>query len=156
MIPLLLQKAVVQSLSGVWLFVTPWTAAHQSPLSSTISQSLFKFMSIELVMLSNHLTLCHSFSFCLQSFPASESFPISWLCIRWPKYWSFSFSISPANEFCCSVPQSCLAVCDPMDCSTPGCPSPSSAACSNSCPLSWWCHPTIIHSFQWIFRVDIL
>ena len=59
MIPLLLQKAVAQSLSGVWLFVTPWTAAHQSPLSSSISQSLLKFMCIESVMLSNHLLCFH-------------------------------------------------------------------------------------------------
>ena len=60
-----------------------------------ISKSLLKFMSIESVMLSNHLILCHHlFFFCFQSFSASESF-----CIRWPKYWSFSFSISPSNEY---------------------------------------------------------
>ena len=64
---------VVQSLSRVWLFVTPWTAAHQAPLSSPIFQSLLKLMSIELVMLSNHLILC-----CPQYFPASGSFPMSW------------------------------------------------------------------------------
>ena len=63
----------VQSLSSVWLFVTPWTAAHQAPLSSPIFQSLLKLMSIELVMLSNHLILC-----CPQYFPASGSFPMSW------------------------------------------------------------------------------
>ena len=71
--------AVVQSLSRVWLFVTPWTAAHQAPLSFTISWRLFTFMSIESVMLSNHLIFCCPFSFCLQSFPASGSFPISQL-----------------------------------------------------------------------------
>ena len=70
---------VVQSLSPVRLFVTPWTAAFQAPLSSTVSQSLLNFMSIELVRLSNHLILCRPFSSCLQSFPASGSFPISWL-----------------------------------------------------------------------------
>ena len=60
-------------------FETPRTAAHQSPLSSTLSQSLLKFRSIELVMLTNHLLPCHPFSFCLRSFPASGSFPMSWL-----------------------------------------------------------------------------
>ena len=75
----------------------PRTAACQAPLSSTISKSLLKFMSIESVMLSNHLILCHPLLFfCFQSFSASESF-----CIRWPKYesFSFSFSISPSNEY---------------------------------------------------------
>ena len=66
---------VVQSLSRVQLFMTPWTVAHQAPLSSTISWSLLKLMPIELVILSNHLTLCWP----LQSFPASGSFPMSWL-----------------------------------------------------------------------------
>ena len=70
---------VVQSLSHVWLFVTPWTAAPQAPLFSTISWSLLKFMSIELVMLSNHLILCCSLLLLLQSFLASESFPVGWL-----------------------------------------------------------------------------
>ena len=66
----------VQSLSHVWLFVTPWTAAHQASLSFTISQKLLKLMSIESVMPSNHLVLCRTFSSCLQSFPASGSFPM--------------------------------------------------------------------------------
>ena len=70
---------VVQLLSQVQLFVTPWTAGHQAPLSSTISQSLLKFMSTESVILSNHLILCHPLSFCLQSFPAWGSFPVSQL-----------------------------------------------------------------------------
>ena len=65
----------VQSLSRVQLFVTPWTSAYQASLSITNSQRLLKFMSIESVMPSNHLLLCHPFSSCLQSFPASESFP---------------------------------------------------------------------------------
>ena len=72
---------LVQSLSHVWLFVTPWTAAHQASLSSTVSQSLLKFMSTELVMPSNYFILCHLFSFCLQYFPASGSFPVSHLFI---------------------------------------------------------------------------
>ena len=61
------------------LFVTPWTAAHQSPLSSTVSQSLIKFVSFESVMPSNHLILCCPLLFCRQSFPTSGSFPMSWL-----------------------------------------------------------------------------
>ena len=71
--------AIFQSLSHVHLFATPWTVACQTPLSFTICPSLLKFMSIELVMLSDHLILCHPLSFCLQSFPASESFSMSQL-----------------------------------------------------------------------------
>ena len=71
--------AAVQSVCGVPLFVTLWTTTRQAPLSSTISQTLLKFMSIESVVLSKHLILCCRSSFCLQSFPASGSFPISWL-----------------------------------------------------------------------------
>ena len=67
---------VVQSLCRVWLFVTPWTAARQASVSFTISQKLLKLMSIELVMPSNHLVLCRTFSSCLRSFPASGSFPM--------------------------------------------------------------------------------
>ena len=93
-------RHVVQSLSHVQLFATTWTAAPQVSLSFTISWSLLKLMFIVLVMLSNHLLL---FSFCLQSFPALGSFPMSWLCtwtlFRWPEYWSFSFSISPSDEY---------------------------------------------------------
>jgi len=70
---------VVQSLNHVWLFSTPWTAARQAPLSSTIYWSWYKFMSIESVMLSNHLIFCYPFSYCLQSFPRSGSFPMSCL-----------------------------------------------------------------------------
>ena len=70
---------IVQSVSPVWLSVTPWTAAHQASLPSTISWSLLKFTSIESVMLSNHYILCWPFSFCLQSFPISGSFPMSQL-----------------------------------------------------------------------------
>ena len=85
-------------LSHIWLSVAPWTAACQAPPSSTISQSLLKFMSIESVMLSNHLILCHSLLLLLSIFPSIGVFPSeSALCIRWPKYWSFSFS--PSNEY---------------------------------------------------------
>ena len=80
--------------------MTPWTAAHQASLSFTISRSLLKFMSIELMMQSNCLILCRPLL--LPSiFPRlSGSFPMSWLVhIRWPKYWSFNFNISPSNEY---------------------------------------------------------
>ena len=76
---LLLFSSVVQSLSRVPLFVTPWTAAYPASLSFTISWSLFKLRSIELVMPSNHLILCSPFSSCPQSFPVSGSYPVSWL-----------------------------------------------------------------------------
>ena len=91
--------AVVQLLSCVRLFATPWTAALQASLSFTISQSSLKLMSIESVMPSNHLVLCHPLL--LPSiFPSIRVFSNeSALCIRWPKYWSFSFSINPSNEY---------------------------------------------------------
>ena len=93
------QVSSVQSLSRVWLFVTPWTAARQASLSITNSQSLLKLMSIELVMLSNYLILCHPLLFLPSVFPSIRVFSNeSVLHIRWPKYWSFSFSISPSNE----------------------------------------------------------
>ena len=74
-------------------------AACQASLSITNSWSLFKFMSIESVMPSNHLILCHPLLLLLQCFPASGSFPMSQFFIRWPKYWSFSISISPSKEY---------------------------------------------------------
>ena len=90
----------VQSLSHILLFATPWTAACQASLSITNSQSLLKLMSIESMMPSNHLILCHPLSSYLQSFPASGSFQMSQLFTsRWPKYWNFSFNISPSNEY---------------------------------------------------------
>ena len=90
----------VQLLSRVWLFATPWTAAHQAPLSITNSWSLLKVMSIELVMPPNHLTHCHPLLLLPSIFPSIRVFSSeSVLCIRWPKYWSFSFSISPSNEY---------------------------------------------------------
>ena len=86
-------------LSRVQLFVTPWTAAHQASLSLTISQSLSKLMSIELMMPSNHLILCHPLLLLPSLFPSIRVFSNeSALGITQPKYWSFSFSISPSNE----------------------------------------------------------
>ena len=93
------QFSSVQSFSHVQLFVTPWTAACQASLSINNSQSLLKLMSIEVLMPSNHHILCCPL-------PLSSIFPSirvfskeSVLCIRWSKYWSFSFSISPSNEY---------------------------------------------------------
>ena len=91
---------VVQSLNHVTLFTTPWTAAYQASLSFTISQSLLKIKSIESIMPSNHLILCHPLLSLLSIFPSIRVFSNELtLCIRWPKYWSFSFSISPSNEY---------------------------------------------------------
>ena len=89
----------VQSLSCVWLFATPWTAAHQASLSITNSWSPPKPMSIESVMPSNHLILCHPLLLLPSIFPSIRVFSDeSALRIRWWKYWSFSFNISPTNE----------------------------------------------------------
>ena len=90
----------VPSLSRVQLFATPWTAIHQASLSITNSQSLLKRMSIESVMPSNHLILCLPVIFLPSIFPSIRVFSSeSVLHIQWPKYWSFSFSISPSNEY---------------------------------------------------------
>ena len=88
----------LSSLSHVGLFGTQLTAAHQASLSFTSSQSLLKLMCIKSVMPSNHLILCCPLSSCLQSFPASGSFQMSQLPIRWPKFWNFSFNLSPSSE----------------------------------------------------------
>ena len=91
---------VVQSLSCVLLFVTTWTAARQASLSFIISQSLLKLMSIELMMPSNHLILCRPLLLLPSILPSIRVFPNeSVLCIRWPNYCRFSFSISPSNEY---------------------------------------------------------
>ena len=96
---ILLFVVVIQSLSGVQLFATAWTTAYQAPLSS-LSPSLLKLMSIELVMLSNHLILCLPLLLLPSVFPSLRVFfNESTLYIRWPKYWSFSFSISPFKEY---------------------------------------------------------
>ena len=92
------QFSSVQSLSPVQLSVTPWTAARQASLSITKYRRLLKLMSIESVMSSNHLILCRPLLLPPSTFPASGSFQMSVLQIRWPKYWHFSFSISPSNE----------------------------------------------------------
>ena len=92
--------SAVQSLSCVRLFATPWAAACQASLSITNAWSLLKLMSTELMMPSNHLILCHALILLHSIFPSIRVFsnePV--LCIRWPNYWSFSFSISLSNEY---------------------------------------------------------
>ena len=113
-------------------------------------------MSIESVRPSNHLILCCPLLFCLQSFPASGFFPMSWLCIGWPKYWHFSFSNSPSIEYSGLISFRIdwfVAVVQPFShvslwphrrqhARFP-CPWLYPGVCSNSCPLSRWCHPII-------------
>ena len=95
--PLLL---LLRHVSCVWLCVTPWTAARQASLSITNSWSLLKVMSIESVMPSNPLILCHPLLLLASILPSIRVFSSELtLCIRWPKYWSLSFSISPSNEY---------------------------------------------------------
>ena len=90
----------VQFLSHVWLFVTPWISVCQAPLSFTVSQILLKFTSIELVMLSNHLILCHPLSLLPSIFLSIRVFSSELaLHIRWPEYWSLNFSNSSSNEY---------------------------------------------------------
>ena len=121
-------------------YATPRTAARQAFPSFTIFQSLIKLQSIELVMPSNHFMLCHPLLLLLSISPSIRIFSNeSALHMRWPKYWSFSFSISPSSEYSglisfridrfdllavqfSSVAQSCLTLCDPINCSTPGLP----------------------------------
>ena len=93
-------SSLLQSFSHVPLFATPWTAARQASLSITSSRSLLKLMSIESVIPSNHLILCRPLLFLPSIFPSTRIFSNeSVLHIRWPKYWSFSFSIGPSNEY---------------------------------------------------------
>ena len=96
----ILGKLVVQLLSRVWLFVTPWSATHQTPLSFTVSWNLLKLTSVESMMPSNHLIFCHPLLLLPSIFPSIRVFSNeSALLIRWPKYWSFSFSISPSSKY---------------------------------------------------------
>ena len=96
----LMDTVVVQLLSHVWLLATPWTAAHQASLSFTISLSLLKLMSTELMIPSNHLILCHPLLLLSSILPSIKVFSSELaLRIRWPKYWSFSFSNRPTNEY---------------------------------------------------------
>ena len=93
-------QAIVQSLSHVRFFAAPWTAACQASRSFTISWSLLKLIFIESVMQANHLVLCRSLLLLPSIFPSIRVFSNeSALCIRWRKYWRFSFSISPSNDY---------------------------------------------------------
>ena len=93
------QFCSIQLLSCVWIFATPWTAVHQASLSITNSQSLLILMSIKSVMPSSHFILCRPLLILPLVFPSIRVFSDeSVICIRWPGYWSFSFSISPYNE----------------------------------------------------------
>ena len=97
---LVIQFSSVQSLSPVWLSATPWIAARQASLSITNSWSSPKLMSIEPVMPSNHLILCHPLLLLPPISPSIRVFSNeSILCVRWPKYWSYSFNIRPSNEY---------------------------------------------------------
>ena len=97
--------SIIQSLSCFQLFATPCTAARQASLSITNAQSLLKLMSIESVVSSNHLILCHPLLLLPSIFPNIRVFSNeSALRIRWPKYWSFSFRISPSNEYSGLIP----------------------------------------------------
>ena len=135
---------VVQSLSRVQLFEAPWTAARQASLSFTIYWSLLKLMSIESMMPSNHLIICHPLLLLPSIFPSIRVFSKeSVLHIRWPKYWSFSISrfneYSGLISFCCcsadSVVSHSLRRHGRQHTRIP-CPSPSPKACSNSCPFN--------------------
>ena len=134
------QFSSVQSLSHVWLFATPWIAARQASLSITNSWSSLRLMSIESVMPSSHLILCCSLLLLPPVLPSIRVFSNeSTVCMRQPKYWSFSFSFSPSNEHpgspldttaaaaaaaAAASLQSCPTLCDPIDSSPPGSPVP--------------------------------
>ena len=109
--------AVVQSLSSVWPFATPQITACQAPLSFTVPQSLLKFMSFESITQLIRQSSAALFSFCLQSFPASESLPMNWFSVSGGQ----SFGDSASVQFS-SVAQSCLTLCSSMYCSMPGLP----------------------------------
>ena len=145
-----------------WLFGTPWTTAHQVPQSFAISQSLLRFMSSELVMVFTHLILCHPLLLLPSIFHSIRVFSSELaLYIKWPKYWSFSISLSIeySGLFQFSSVQSLSHVwlCNPMACSTPGFPvhQPTPGACSNSCPSRRWYHPTISSCHPFLLLLSI-
>ena len=126
--------------------LTPWTAAHQTSHSITNSQSLFKLMSIESMIISNHLILCYPLLLPPSVFSGNRVFSNeSVLLIRWPKYWSFSFSISPSNEYSGLISFRMVG--------SPCCPRDSSPTSQfksiNSSALSFLCSPTLtsIHDY---------
>ena len=144
------KSLAVQSLSHVWLFAVPWSAALRAPLSSTITRSWLKLTSIELVMLSNLLILCCLLLLLPSIFPSIRVFSNeSAFCIRWPKYWSFSFNISPSNELRTDFLQDWLvwSPCSPRD-SQESSPTPQFKSI-NSSALSFLYSPTLttIHDY---------
>ena len=140
-----------QSLSRVRLFVTSWTAACQASLSITNSWSLLKLMSIKSVTPSNHLILCFPLLLLTSIFPSIKVFSNkSALCIRWPKYWSFSFNISPSNEYSGLISFSIVLIespCCPRD-TQESSPTPQFKSI-NSSALSFFYSPTLtsIHDY---------
>ena len=152
------QFSSVPSPSRVRLFVTPWTAAHQASLPFTISQSLLKLMPIESVMPSNRLILFHALLLPPSIFPSIRVFSSeSALCIRWPKYWSFSFSISPSNEYSGLISfriDLVGSLCSPRD-SQQSSPTPQFKSI-NSSALSFLYSPTLtsIHDYWKNHSID--
>ena len=142
---IILPASSVQSLSHVWLFATPWTAAHQASLSITNSWSLLKLMSMESVMPSNHLILCHPLLFPPSIFPSIRVFSSeSVLYIRWPKYWSLSFKISLSNEYSRLISFRMdwfASPCSSRDCQESS-PTPQFKSI-NSSAFSFVCSPTL-------------
>ena len=144
-----------KSLSRVQLFATPWTAVRQASLSITTSWSWFRLMSIESVMPSNHLILCHPLLLPPLIFPSIRVFSNeSADHIRWPKYWSFSFSISPSNEYSGLISFRVWSLCSPRD-SQESSPTPQFKSI-NYLVLSFLYGPTLTsiwvlenHSFDW-------
>ena len=144
-----IQFSSVQLLSHVQLFVTPRTAARQASLSITNSRSLLKLMSIESVMPSNHLILCHPLLLPPSIFPSIRVFSSeSVLQIKWPKYWSFSFNISPSNEYSELISfRMTRSPCSPRG-SQKSSPTPQFKSIHSSV-LSFLCNPTLtsIHDY---------
>ena len=145
-------RSVVLSSSGVLLFVTPWTVAQQASLSCTISWSLLKQMSIESVILFNHLILCCSLLLLPSVFPHIRVFSSELaLHIRWPKYWSLSFSISPSNEYSglISLGIDYFDLCCPMDSQEYSPASQFEKKIFFSTQPSWWSNS---HIHTWLME----
>ena len=142
---------VLKLLSCVWLFVTPWTATCQASLSFTISQCLLKLMSIESMMPSNHLILCHPLLLLPSIFPSIRVFSKQFaFCIKWPKYWSFSISNSLSKEYSGLVffrIDLVWSLCSPRDFQEPS-PSPQFKSISSSA-LSFLYGPTLTFIYDY-------
>ena len=141
-------KVIVQLLSCVWLFAATWASAGQASLSFTISQGLLKLMSIELVMPSNHLTFCHSLLQCLQSFPASGSFPVSPFFTSGSQSIGASASVLPINtQGCFPLELTGLISCCPREFQESS-PAPQfENITSSTCSLLYGSNLTSIHNY---------